>query len=79
MTCNCNLCTYDRANPIEAREHLDQQTVARVLPTDSYSQRGILTVLQAIDEVFTGAGIPYWICGGTFIGSLRHGGFIPPR
>jgi len=77
MACNCNLCTYDRANPIETREFLGMQSVAGVLPSDSYSQRGILTVLQAIDEVFTNASIPYWICGGTYLGALRHGGFIP--
>merc|ERR1719506_1042131 len=77
MTCNRNLCMYDAANPIEARQHLELQTVAGVLPASCSSQRGILTVLQAIDEVLTEAQIPYWICGGTLIGALRHGGFIP--
>ncbi|CAE8614517.1 unnamed protein product [Polarella glacialis] len=37
----------------------------------------LLWLLQATDELLTGAGIPYWICGGTLIGALRHQGFIP--
>lgn len=77
MTCNCNLCSYDRANPAEAREHLESQSLEPLLLQDSRWQQGILTVLQAVDVVLTDAGIPYWICGGTLLGALRHGGFIP--
>jgi len=40
-------------------------------------QRILLGMLQATDEVFSEAGIPYWICGGVLIGAMRHGGFVP--
>ena len=33
--------------------------------------------MKVLDEVFTEASIPYWICGGTLLGALRHQGFIP--
>jgi len=36
-----------------------------------------LGMLQAVDHVLTMNEIPYWACGGTLIGALRHGGFIP--
>lgn len=34
-------------------------------------------MLQKIHEMFHQADIPYWICGGTLIGAIRHGGLIP--
>lgn len=37
----------------------------------------LLRCLQELDGLFTAAGIPYWICGGTLLGTVRHGGFIP--
>lgn len=36
-----------------------------------------LGMLQAVDYVLNMNKIPYWACGGTLIGALRHGGFIP--
>ena len=36
-----------------------------------------LCMLQKVDEMFTEAKIPYWICGGTLIGAIRHSGLIP--
>ena len=36
-----------------------------------------LSMLQKIDEMLTKHNVPYWICGGTLIGAIRHGGFIP--
>jgi hypothetical protein len=37
----------------------------------------LLHMLKLIDELFTSHEIPYWVCGGTLLGTLRHGGFIP--
>lgn len=37
----------------------------------------MLRCLRELDTLFTAADIPYWICGGTLLGTLRHGGFIP--
>ena len=34
-------------------------------------------MLQKVNELFETADIPYWICGGTLIGAIRHGGLIP--
>eukprot|EP00439_Symbiodinium_sp_Y106_P079941 s207_g18.t1 len=34
-------------------------------------------LLQIVDEVLMEASILYWITGGTLLGALRHGGFIP--
>lgn len=36
-----------------------------------------LCTLQWIDETFAFHKIKYWICGGTLVGAIRHGGFIP--
>lgn len=36
-----------------------------------------LSLLQKIDEMLTKHNVSYWICGGTLMGALRHGGFIP--
>ena len=40
-------------------------------------QKRLLAMLQWLDEKLTEANIPYWITGGTLLGSLRHQGFIP--
>ena len=37
----------------------------------------LLCFLQHLDSLFTSHSIPYWICGGTLLGAIRHGGFIP--
>ena len=36
-----------------------------------------LGILQAIDEACAKLGIPYFLDGGTALGAVRHGGFIP--
>ena len=36
-------------------------------------------MLQSIDELFAGASVPYWICGGTLMGVLRHNGRLIPH
>lgn len=36
-----------------------------------------LCMLQYIDESFQAADIPYYVCGGTLLGAIRHDGFIP--
>jgi len=37
----------------------------------------MLAMLQFVDERLTLAKIPYWVTGGTCLGAVRHGGFIP--
>lgn len=41
------------------------------------AQLKMLRILEAIDEVCRKHGIAYWIEGGTLLGAMRHGGFIP--
>lgn len=36
-----------------------------------------LSILKEIDKVCRQLGTPYWIDGGTLLGAVRHGGFIP--
>lgn len=36
-----------------------------------------LSILQYIDSVCEENGIPYYLCGGTLIGAIRHKGYIP--
>lgn len=40
-------------------------------------QRCELNILCCIDEVCTAHNIPYMLDGGTLLGAIRHGGFIP--
>jgi hypothetical protein len=48
----------------------------RVLPPPELQAR-LLSVLQLVDEAFERAGVTYWLTGGTLLGAVRHGGFIP--
>lgn len=40
-------------------------------------QQEMLELLKVVDKLCTEAGIAYWIDGGTVLGAVRHGGFIP--
>ncbi|WP_297676948.1 LicD family protein [uncultured Bacteroides sp.] len=40
-------------------------------------QLRMLEMLQFIDTVCKKHGIRYWLCSGTLLGAVRHGGFIP--
>ena len=41
------------------------------------AQLKMLSILEAIDKVCKAHDIGYWIEGGTLLGAMRHGGFIP--
>ncbi len=41
------------------------------------AQMQMLKVLTVVDEVCRKHDIPYWLEGGTLLGAVRHGGFIP--
>mmetsp|Transcript_22921 Transcript_22921/g.52511 ORF Transcript_22921/g.52511 Transcript_22921/m.52511 type:complete len:279 (-) Transcript_22921:69-905(-) len=53
----------------------------RWVPMDQQLHHAVRTLhlgmLQKLDEMLTAAGVPYWICGGTLLGALRHSGFVP--
>lgn len=40
-------------------------------------QMAMKKILDVVDEVCVKNDIPYWLCSGTLIGAVRHGGFIP--
>lgn len=59
---------------------MDAQTMANVPPAEGDLRRlqlAELGILEAIDELCRAEGIVYFIDGGTLLGALRHGGFIP--
>ena len=41
------------------------------------AQLKMLGILEEIDKLCKAHGISYWIEGGTLLGAMRHGGFIP--
>jgi lipopolysaccharide cholinephosphotransferase len=40
-------------------------------------QKALFGILVDFDDVCRQLGIPYWLDGGTLLGAVRHGGFIP--
>lgn len=40
-------------------------------------QETMLSIMVEIDRICQKNGLRYWLCGGTTLGAVRHGGFIP--
>ena len=40
-------------------------------------QLKMLEILEVVDTICRKHNLPYWISGGTLLGAMRHGGFIP--
>jgi hypothetical protein len=66
---------------VSRREEASIEQWERWMPMHKQLFHGVqnlhLCMLQKLDEMLNDAGIPYWICGGTLLGAIRHSGFIP--
>ena len=43
----------------------------------SQTQQGLLQLLKEIDDICTRHDIDWYLAGGSMIGAVRHGGFLP--
>lgn len=67
------LSTFDTFKNLHAREgmvELDDEQLARL-------QKTLFDAVIDIDEACVAEGIEYLLCGGSVLGAVRHGGFIP--
>ena len=58
-------------------EEYDAETVKTVVNTSAEIVWEIYEMLDILDKLFSKYHVNYWIDGGTLLGAVRHGGFIP--
>ena len=69
----------------EVRNDVSQMANVFFAPEDCKTPRGLVTKIQMLDEylmknlqrICDEVGVKFWLRGGTLLGAVRHGGFIP--
>lgn len=59
------------------KNNMDIRTLPKAEGQTRDIQLANLALLKEMDYVCTQAGLKYWLDGGTLLGAVRHGGFIP--